>query len=64
MIQINFTEEEIKKLNYERYNYPHPLVQKKMEVLYLKSQNLAHKQICQICCIEVDPIGWTVFWDS
>ena len=51
MIQINFTEEEIKKLNYERYNYPHPLVQKKMEVLYLKSQNLAHKQICQICCI-------------
>ena len=51
MIQINFTEEEIKQLNDERYHYPHPMVQRKMEALYLKSQNFSHQQICQICCI-------------
>ena len=48
MIQINFSEEEIEQLNYERYHYPHPLVQKRMEALYLKSQKLPHQQICQI----------------
>ena len=48
---INFSEEEIKQLNYERYHYPHPLVQKRMEALYLKSQKLSHQQICQICQI-------------
>jgi transposase len=51
MIQINFSEEEIKQLNDERYHYPHPLVQKRMEALYLKSQKLSHQQICQICQI-------------
>jgi hypothetical protein len=34
MIKIKFTTEEIEKLNYERYHYPHPKVQKKMEALY------------------------------
>jgi len=37
MLQISFTLEERKKLNYQRFNHPHPFVQKKMEVLYLKS---------------------------
>ncbi len=41
MIYINFSQEEINQLNYERYHYPHPLVQKRMEVLYLKSQKLS-----------------------
>ncbi len=51
MIQIDFSSEEIEQLNYERYNYPHPLVQKKMEALYLKSQKISHQKICQICRI-------------
>jgi transposase len=51
MIQIDFSEEEIKQLNYERYHYPHALVQKRMEALYLKSQKLSHQLICQICRI-------------
>ncbi len=51
MIQINFSSEEIEQLNYERYNYPHPLVQKKIEALYLKSQKISHQKICQICRI-------------
>jgi hypothetical protein len=51
MIQIQFSVEEIEKLNFERYNHPHPKVQKKMEALYLKSQALPHNEICRLCHI-------------
>jgi transposase len=51
MIYISFSEEEINQLNYQRYHHPHPLVQKRMEVLYLKSQNLSHQEICRLCRI-------------
>ena len=43
-----FTEEIIEQLRYERYHHPHPLVQRKMEALLLKSEGLSHKQIGQI----------------
>ncbi len=45
MIDIIFTEEEKELLHYERFNHPHPRVQEKMEVVYLKSQGLQHKEI-------------------
>lgn len=45
MINIKFSPEEINALEYERYHHPHPKVQRKMEVLYLKSQGLAHHEI-------------------
>lgn len=50
MIKFTFTEEENKEFNYHRYNHPHPHVQKKMEVLYLKSlsRNLQHELIAEI----------------
>jgi hypothetical protein len=32
-IQIEFSADEIEKLNYERYNHPHPKVMKKMEIV-------------------------------
>jgi transposase len=51
MIKIDFTQEQINALKYERYNHPHPKVQKKMDVLYLKSQKLKHSEICKICNI-------------
>jgi len=51
MINIEFTEEEKNLLYYERFNHPHPRVQLKMEVLWLKSQNLHHKTICQLAKI-------------
>ena len=51
MLTVNFTEEDIEKLHYERYHHPHPLVQRKMEVMYLKSQKLAHKDIRMLCQI-------------
>ncbi|KAF5416447.1 MAG: hypothetical protein C5S48_03010 [Candidatus Methanogaster sp.] len=48
MININFAEEEMKILDYERYHHPHPRVQRRMEALLLKSQNISHNQICRI----------------
>lgn len=51
MIKIEFTPEEIDALETERYHHPHPKVQRKMEVLYLKSQGMAHHEICRLCRI-------------
>ncbi len=48
MIQIEFTKEEIKTLNYERYHHPQPSVQRKREVLWLKAHGLAHDEITQL----------------
>lgn len=51
MSGLNFTEEDRKILNHERFHHPHPRVQLKMEVLWLKSQNLPLKLICKLADI-------------
>jgi len=48
MIRITFTPEHLEQLRYERFHHPHPRVQQKMEALLLKSQGLAHEEICRI----------------
>ncbi len=48
MVHIEFTDEQIEQLRYERFNHPHPRVQLKMEALLLKSQNLPHIMIAKI----------------
>lgn len=48
MIHIEFTEEERQTLNYARYHHPHPMVQRKMEALWLKSKGLSHKDIAML----------------
>lgn len=48
MIKIKFTKAEQEAINYERYNHPHPRVQRKMEALWLKSQGIKHKEICRL----------------
>jgi transposase len=49
MIQLEFTEAEIKALETERFTHPDPKVQRRMETLYLKSLNLPHYLIRRIC---------------
>jgi len=49
MIQITFTDTEIDALDYERYHHPLPHVQKRMEVVYLKSQGVPHQAIACLC---------------
>lgn len=48
MIEIEFSSEDIEALSYERYYHPHSLAQRRMEVVWLKSQGLSHKEICRL----------------
>ena len=47
-IQLQLTPEILKEINYHRCNHPAPLVQKHMEVLWLKGHGLAHAQIAEL----------------
>jgi transposase len=51
MIRIEFSEAEKQALHHGRFHHPHPLVQRKMEVLWLKSQDLPHKEISRLAQI-------------
>ncbi len=44
-IKIEISPEIQEEINYERYRHPVPLVQKRMEALWLKSHGLPHAQI-------------------
>ena len=56
MIKIEFTEEQIKELHYLRFNHPHPRVQLKMEVLYLKSQRLSQNEIAKLAKVTTETV--------
>ena len=45
LVKIQFSEAEKRELHHQRYHHPHPRVQKKMEVLWLKSQGFPHRDI-------------------
>lgn len=47
-MQLEFTPEILEELNSERYRHPIPLVQRRMEALWLKSHGLRHGQIAQL----------------
>ena len=51
MIKIEFTTNDIQQLHYWRFHHPHPKVQLKMEVLFLKSQGLSKQDILPLCAI-------------
>lgn len=51
MLRIDFTAEEIQRLDYERYYHPHPRVQRRMEAVYLKALGLPHHEICTVAGI-------------
>jgi len=48
MLTIDFPPQDIDALHFERFHHPHPRVQLKMEVVYLKSQGLPHQEICRL----------------
>jgi transposase len=50
-MQLEFTPEVLEELNYERYRHPLPLVQRRMEALWLKGHGLPHGQIAQLVSI-------------
>lgn len=48
MLQIRFSDEQVKELAYERFHHPHPRVQMKTEAVLLKAKGLSHNQICDV----------------
>ena len=51
MLKLEFSTEEGEALRYWRFHHPHPHVQLKMEVVYLRSQKLENKPIQHLCGI-------------
>lgn len=56
MIDIKFTEKEKVALHFERFQHPHPRVQRKMEALWLKSNEESHKRIAQLTGVAVNAV--------
>lgn len=48
MRRFTFTPEDLDSIRHERSHHPHPRVQPKMEVLWLKSQGCTHEQIAAL----------------
>jgi transposase len=48
MLNVQIKSSDIPLLCLQRYDHPHPRVQKKMEALYLKGIELSNRQICKI----------------
>jgi transposase len=53
MRTICFSEEDLKAIEHDRYHHPHPHVQRKMEVLWLKSHDLPHQQIADLAGVSL-----------
>ena len=48
MRALEFSQETVEQIRHERFHHPHPRVQRKMEVLWLKSQGLTHADIANL----------------
>jgi transposase len=48
MREFSFSPEVLAEIRRDRYYHPHPRVQRKMEVLWLKSRGLTHAEIAQL----------------
>lgn len=48
MREFIFSEAVLAEIRHDRYHHPHPRVQRKMEVLWLKSQGLTHADIAEL----------------
>ncbi len=48
MRRFSFTSEDLDTIRHERYHHPHPRVQQKLEVLWLKSQGFTHEDIARL----------------
>ena len=48
MRAFSFSKEVLAEIRHDRYHHPHPRVQRKMEVLWLKSRGLSHADIAEL----------------
>ena len=48
MRHLTFTPADLAAIRHDRYHHPHPRVQQKMEVLWLKSRGCTHEDIARL----------------
>lgn len=48
MRTFTFTDADLAQIAHDRYHHPHPRVQEKMEVLWLKSRGVGHTEIARL----------------
>jgi transposase len=48
MRSFTFSEADLAQIAHDRYHHPHPRVQEKMEVLWLKSRGVGHTEIARL----------------
>lgn len=61
MLTLQASEAKLVELNYERYNYPSALVQKRMHTIYLKcSYYYEHKEIAKIVGLHPNTVTRTI----
>ena len=53
MREFTFSDDDLKAIAKDRYEHPHPHVQRKMEVLWLKSHGLPHQQIAKLAGVSL-----------
>jgi hypothetical protein len=53
MREFTFSDEDLKAIDHDRYHHPHPHVQRKMEVLWLKSYGLPHQRIADLAGVSL-----------
>lgn len=53
MRSFDFPDEVLAEIRHDRFHHPHPLVQRKMEVLWLKSQGLTHPEIARLADVSL-----------
>ena len=53
MREFTFSVEDLKAIAHDRYHHPHPHVQRKMEVLWLKCHGLPHRQIADLAGVSL-----------
>jgi transposase len=48
-----FSDDALAEIQHDRYRHPHPLVQRKMEVLWLKAHGLPHHHIARLAACSI-----------
>jgi transposase len=51
MAKLTFTEADQQALHKERFEHPHPCVQRRMEALWLISQGLVYSEVARLSCV-------------
>jgi transposase len=53
MREFNFSDEDLEAIDHDRYHHPHSHIQRKMEVLWLKSHALPHQRIAELAGVSL-----------